>query len=317
MRRGSRSFFFATRLFDKTTRERAWLLYAWCRRCDELADGESGSRIEEETEIGHRIKAIRILTQRALEGQPTADAAFDAFGQVAQEAGLTQQLAEDVIEGFALDAEGWRPRTEADLIRHGYHVAGAVGVMMGRILGVPEDDEETLDRAFDLGLAFHLITVARNMSDDDAAGRCYLPLEWLAEADSPPGEHMKPRYREPLVRLVARLLDLAENYEAAARFGTVDLAFRQRWAVLAAANIHLAIAQKIRERGAAAWDHRARASLLDKLGAAFKAFMEALDAPVPPEEWPRHTRGKVLIAVRMAGPIAPIPMTPLPDEDIS
>ena len=56
-------------------------------------------------------------------------------------------------------------------------------------------------------------------------------------------------------------------------------------------------------------------SLLEKLGAMFKAFMEALDAPLPLEKAPPLSRGAVLIAVRMAGPIAPNPMTPLPDED--
>src|SRR5688572_19523047 len=73
MRRGSRSFAFATRLFDRTTRERAWLLYAWCRRCDDLVDGqEFGGRMEETEDAENRITAIRILTRRALEGQPTA-----------------------------------------------------------------------------------------------------------------------------------------------------------------------------------------------------------------------------------------------------
>ena len=38
--RGSKSFRFASRLFDKTTRERVWLLYAWCRKCDDMADGQ-------------------------------------------------------------------------------------------------------------------------------------------------------------------------------------------------------------------------------------------------------------------------------------
>lgn len=315
--RGSKSFAFASRLFDKTTRERAWLLYAWCRRGDDLADGqEMGSRIEDTADAENMVQAIRVLTRRAYEGQPTADPAFDAFGQVAQEAGLTLQMAEDVIEGFALDAAGWRPRTEADLIRYCYHVAGAVGVMMARIMGVPADDEETLDRAFDLGIAFQLCNIARDISDDDAAGRCYLPVDWLVEADIPPGEHMKPNHRDALVRLVARMVGMAETYEASARLGTADLSFRQRWAILSAANIYVAIGQKVRERGAHAWDHRVSTAWHEKLGAVFRAFMEALDAPLPVDKQPPYTRGQVLLAVRMDGPVAPIPMTPLRDEHV-
>jgi phytoene synthase len=316
MARGSRSFALASRLFDKATRERAWLLYAWCRRVDDITDGqEFGGRPDDQAGAENRVQAIRVLTRRALEGQPTADAAFDAFGQVAQEARLTMQMAEDVIEGFALDAAGWRPRTEEDLIRYCYHVAGAVGLMMARIMGVPEDEEELLDHAFELGVAFQLANIARDLSEDDAAGRCYLPLEWLAEADIPPGEHMKPRYREALVKLVARLVAMAESYEASARLGTPVLGFRQRWAVLSAANVYLAIAEKVRDAGAQAWDHRIATSFFEKLGAVFRGFMEALDPPLPVDRPVPFSRGAVLVAVRMAGPIAPIPMTPLPDEE--
>ena len=187
--------------------------------------------------------------------------------------------------------------------------------MLARIMGVPDDDDEVLDRAFDLGIALQLANIARDISEDDAAGRCYLPEEWLAEADIPPGEHMKPQYRPQLVKLVARLLDLAEQHEAASRIGAAQLSFRQRWAVLSAANIYMGIAQKVRDRGAHAWDHRVRTSWLNKLGATFRGFMEALDAPFAVDPMPRWTRGEVLLAVRMAGPIAPIPMTPLPDEE--
>ena len=61
-------------------------------------------------------------------------------------------------------------------------------------------------------------------------------------------------------------------------------------------------------------DIPAEVARLEKLGAMFRGFMESLDAPVPAGK-PPHSRGEVLIAVRMAGPIAPIPMTPLPEEE--
>ena len=317
IRKGSKSFAAASRLFDRDTREKAWLLYAWCRRCDDIADGQdSGFTLRPGSDGHERITGIRVLTGRALEGQPTAQPAFDAFGQVALEAGLKADMAADVIEGFALDLAGWRPRTEMDLWRYCYHVAGAVGVMMARVMGVEPDDEELLDRACDLGLAFQLGNIVRDISEDDAGGRCYIPVEWLAEADIPPGQHMKPAFRPQLVGLVARMVALAEQREAAARIGAASLSFRQRWAVLAAANIYGAIGRKVRAKGAKAWDRRVRIGKLAKLRHVFAALFEALRSPAePPAQWPTPSRGQILLAVRMAGPIAPMPMTPLPDED--
>lgn len=310
--RGSRTFTLATRLLPRAARERIWLLYAWCRHCDDLADEE-----DDPDDAVQWLEAIRVLTRRAIEGQPTADLAFDSFGQVAKEARLTADMADDVVAGFALDVAGWRPHTEADLMRYCYHVAGAVGVMAARTLGVPEDDHATLDRACDFGLFFELVNMARNMWDDGAADRSYLPLEWLAEADIPPGEHMKPVYRQQLVTLVARLLDLAAEHEAAARYGAARLPFRQRWAVLTAANLYRAVADEVRARGVAAWDHNVRKPAPIRLRAVAQAFGEALGRPDEPARWPRWTRGELLIAVRMAGPIAPMPMTPLPDEEVT
>jgi phytoene synthase len=308
--RHSRTFALAARLLDRPARERIALLYVWCRHCDDLADEE-----DDPADAVQWLEAMRVLTRRAMDGHPTADIAFDSFGQLAKEAGLTAEMAEDAIEGFALDVAGWRPRTEAELMRYVYHVAGAVGAMAAHALGVSADDHETLDRACDLGLFFELVNMARNMAADDAADPNYLPLEWLAEADIPPGEHMKPAYRAQLVALVARLLDLAEQHGAAGRYGAARLPFRQRWAVLTAANLYGAVAREVRERGPAAWDHRVRKLAPTRLRAVVQAFAEALRKPEEPAEWPRWTRGELLIAVRMAGPIAPIPMTPLPDED--
>jgi phytoene synthase len=314
LRRGSRSLAFSARLLDKPSRERAWLLGAWCRRCGEIADGAPQAHAAGTPEAERAFNAIRVLTRRALEGEPTAEPAFDAFGQVALEAGLDEQLADDVIEGYALDAAGWQPHSEADLMRYCYHAAGAVAVMIARTIGVPADDDEGLDRACDLGIAFELIEIARDLGQDDAAGHCFIPAEWLAEADIPPGEHLRPAYRQQLAVVAARMLEMAAMHEATGRLGLDGLSFRQRWAAMTAANLYLAIADKVRRRGARAWDRRARANLLDKLRAGTKAVFEAMDHPPEPFARPEWDRGRILIGVRMAGPIPPPPMTPLPDE---
>ena len=292
---GSKSFAAASMLFDRRTRERVWMLYAWCRRCDDIADGQvMGGELGDQSGLEGKIKGIRILTQAALNGQPTADVAFDAFGQVASETGLTYDDAEQVIEGFQLDAEDWRPRTEADLMRYCYHVAGAVGIMMAVVMGVRRDDTETLDEACDLGLAFQLANIARDITEDDAAGRCYIPAEWLVEEDIEPGQHTKPHHRQELADMAARLIRRMELHEAHARIGASKLRFRQRWAVLSAANIYGAIGREVRDLGTEAWNHRVYTSRLQKLRFVISAFGEALvnNPPAPPEQ-PRWTRDQL------------------------
>lgn len=273
---GSKSFAAASTLFDRPTRERAWLLYAWCRRCDDLADGqELGHGMARVDDPAARLALIRQQSDRALAGEPVDDPAFAALGLVAGETRMPRRFVEDLIAGFALDADDWRPRSEDDLMRYCYHVAGAVGCMMAVVMGVDPEDEETLDRACDLGLAFQLANIARDLMEDDAAGRCYLPVEWLAEMDIPPGQHMKPPFRKRLTVLARRLTDRAAAYEESAKAGTPSLSYRSAWAVLAAAGIYGGIARKVADRGEHAWDHRVTTSKAEKLGWVVKAGAEA------------------------------------------
>ncbi len=292
--RGSKSFSAASRLFDRRTRERAWLLYAWCRACDDLADGQDhGHDMAKIDDAPERLALIRSLTDRALAGEWVGAPAFDALRIVCEETRMPRRFVDDVIAGFALDADDWRPRSAHDLMQYCYHVAGAVGCMMAVVMGVDRQDDATLDRACDLGLAFQLANIARDIEEDDRAGRCYLPEEWLVEMDIPPGQHMKPPFRSRLTVLARRLADMAAAHEESARVGTKRLAFRPAWAVLSAAGIYGDIARKVAKRGDHAWDHRMTTSKAEKAGFILRAFAQAsargswTDDQRSPELWTR------------------------------
>jgi len=275
--RGSKSFALASRLFDRTTRERAWLLYAWCRRCDDIADGQDhGGTMVPVADPAARLASITGLTERALAGQPVGDPGFDALRIVVAEVGMPHDLPRDLVRGFAMDAADWRPRSEGDLLTYCHHVAGVVGMMMAIAMGVAPDDEWVLARADDLGIAFQLANIARDVAEDAAAGRCYLPLDWLVELDIPPGEHMKPPYRKRLAVMAKWLAEMAAERELRAREGARHLPFRARWAVLAAAGIYGDIARQVHAHGEHAWDHRAVVSQPAKLGWVARALGQAI-----------------------------------------
>ncbi|MES2059114.1 MAG: phytoene/squalene synthase family protein [Pseudomonadota bacterium] len=293
--RGSKSFATASTLFGPATRERAWLLYAWCRACDDIADGQDhGHDMSVVTDAPERLERMRAMTEAALAGEHVDDPAFDALRIVAAETRLPHEFARDLIEGFALDARDWRPRSEADLYTYCYHVAGVVGCMMAVIMGVSPDDDATLDRACDLGMAFQLANIARDIEEDDRVGRCYVPEDWLVEMDIPPGQHMKPPFRGRLAVLARRLADRAALFEASSRIGTTKLDLRSAWAVLSAAGIYGAIARKVAASGEHAWDHRVTTSKVAKIGFIGRALGQAIrrralypDAPRSPALWTR------------------------------
>ena len=269
---GSKSFRAASRLFDPVTRERSWLLYCWCRHCDDVADGQtmgfgSGARGSVET--------LREKTRKGLAGEPPDELPFQALAQLMAERSIPPRLIEDHLDGFALDETGWRPASEEDLARYCYHVAGAVGCMMAIVMGVPADDNETLERAADLGIAFQLSNILRDIRDDLEQGRCYVPTDWLAEAGVEPRQLFEPEHREALQSIVDRLVDTVAVYEASARKGVDRLPFRSRVAVLTALRIYGAIGRRVAELGSSAWNRRVTVGKLRKLAYVAPSLAEA------------------------------------------
>lgn len=290
--KGSKSFGAASKLFDARTRERAWLLYAWCRACDDIADGQDhgGVIVIPEAEALERAATIRRLTDLAYAGQPTGNPAFDCLAVLNAERPIPRVFAEALLQGFDRDAAGWRPRSEGDLFSYCWNVAGAVGCMMAVVMGVNPSEEDTLDRACDLGLAFQLANIARDVAEDAAGDRCYLPMDWLVEMDIPPGQHMHPAYRKRLAVMARWLAEYVDLYEASAAIGAARLPFRSRWAVLAASRIYGAIAEKVRDRGEHAWDHRVTTSSSEKAGFMAAALGRAM-VPARPSEAARTREG--------------------------
>ncbi|WP_294283179.1 phytoene/squalene synthase family protein [uncultured Sphingomonas sp.] len=274
--KGSKSFAAASLLFDPATRERAWLLYAWCRACDDIADGQDhGHDLRPVEDAPRRIAEMAALTDAALAGEVVGVPAFDALRIVAAETHLPRRFAHDLIQGFRLDGDGWRPRTEDDLLTYCYHVAGVVGCMMAVIMGVDPGDEAVLDRACDLGLAFQLANIARDIDEDARGGRCYLPSDWLAEKGIAPDAILAPEHRPALADLARRLTDRAAAFEASARVGTRALSFRSAWAVLAAGRIYGTIGRKVAALGSAAWDARVTTSKGEKIAFIVQSAIEA------------------------------------------
>jgi len=200
---GSKSFAAAAKLFDERTRQSAVMLYAWCRHCDDVIDGQT---------LGH--------------------------GQV---------------EGDRNSGEA-RLAELVDLTERAY---------AARVMGA--EAEPTLDRACDLGLAFQLTNIARDIVEDAQIGRVYLPAEWLAEVGIPEDEVALPEHRAALATLAARLVDLAEPYYQSASQGLRDLPLRSAWSIATAHGVYRQIGVEVKARGAAAWDARVSTSKAQKL----------------------------------------------------
>lgn len=309
---GSTSFATAAKLFEPRTRASAYLLYAWCRHCDDVVDGQT---------LGHdavpltsaerlaRVEALYAQTRAALAGEAVEAPVFRAFQAVAKAHGLPPDFAFDHLAGFRWDAEGVRVRTFENLLRYCYHVAGAVGLMMAWIMGVR--DEGTLDRACDLGIAFQLTNIARDVVEDAEAGRVYVPETWLAEAGLSPADVPGSEHRPALYGLARRLVAEAEPYYRSAQWGVARLPLRCAWAVGAARSVYREIGRKLERAGMDAWASRVSTSRSEKLVQVARGFASANVAaltrrgsgPARDGLWTRPERGSDGLQVAAHRPI--------------
>jgi phytoene synthase len=250
---GSKSFSLAAKLFDARTRDAAIFLYGWCRYCDDQVDeaGKSGNR----DELERRIKALRERTASAFSLEPQREPVFVALQYLVHRYDIPAHYALELIEGMAMDVRGTRYADLRELLHYCYRVAGTVGLMMSHVMGLR--DQSALKHAADLGIAMQLTNIARDITEDAAMGRVYVPMSWLDEAKVAGDQIAAPANRQKLAMITLRLLREAERYYRSGDAGLWHLSFRSACAVSAARHVYSEIGSLLIKRGARAWDQRA------------------------------------------------------------
>lgn len=276
---GSKSFARAAMLFDRDTRDSVMMLYAWCRHCDDVIDGQTlghDAQALSREDKQARLQALQQETARVCDGHASDIPAFAALGEVLRRHRIPRRHLFELLEGFAMDAREERFGSLEDTLRYCYHVAGVVGVMMARIMGV--NDDQAMRRASDLGIAFQLTNIARDVRDDLRIGRCYLPQDWLARKGIPPEDAALSQHLPGLHALACELVALAEHYYASARIGMAQLPWRCAWAIASALLIYRDIGLRVRAQGPAAWEGRASVSGRRKMLHLFQGGVVAAHA---------------------------------------
>lgn len=276
---GSSSFRLAAWLFERRIREDVWQLYAWCRHCDDAIDGQDGGhamRVPPRAEQEARLDRLRRLTRAALAGEPIDDPAFRALQAVARQHDIDPRWPLDLLAHFSMDVERRRCENVDETLAYCWGVAGVVGVMMALVLGARETD--VLRRAQDLGIAFQLTNICRDIAEDARAGRVYLPLDLLARRGVPamPSALLDPRHSLDVFEVAREMLARAERYYASSRAGLRDLPFRSAVAVAAARGMYREIGRRLLARGPRALSERVTVPTVVKFWLLARAVAVAL-----------------------------------------
>ncbi len=179
-KREAKNFYYAFVALPLERRNAICAIYAFMRQADDLADDENLPRDERRI----RLNAWLAAWHEAANGAATTDPVFLAVRDATARFTIPLQLLDEVVDGVAMDldhASTGAPDTYAtfaDLYRYCYLVASVVGLVCIRIFGYSGERAEKL--AEETGIAFQLTNILRDVSEDAARNRVYLPLEDLA-----------------------------------------------------------------------------------------------------------------------------------------
>jgi phytoene synthase len=244
---GSRSFLAASRILPREIARAACALYAFCRLADDSVDANPGAA----SAHGVRSGALADLHARLdgiYSGTPRPLAADRAFTAVVNRYRIPHAWPHALLEGFQWDAEGRQYEDLAQVRAYAARVAGSVGAMMARVMGVRS--RAALARACELGIAMQLTNIARDVGDDARLGRLYLPRAWMREAGIDPDAWLRqPHFSPALGAVVQRLLDEARLRYRAGSSGIGSLPLGCRPGIHAASLLYADIGRTVRTRG--------------------------------------------------------------------
>ncbi len=268
---GSGSSFYYSFLFLPKERRRAiTALYAYCREVDDVVDECADAGVARTKLAWWRDEVGRIYTGKAQ--HPVARALAD----IVQPFTITEDQLLLVIDGMAMDLDYNRYPDFDTLKTYCHRVAGVVGLMSARIFGFK--DPRTLEYAAELGLAFQLTNIIRDVGEDARRNRIYLPLDELAAAgiDASQIVHVSAKvqasdaFRQLMGLQVERAL---ATYDAA--FGKLPAGDRkpQLPGIIMAA-IYRTLLDEIRADGCRVLTHRTSLTPLRKLWIALKTWIK-------------------------------------------
>jgi phytoene synthase len=169
--RSGSSFYYSFLFLPERQRQAVTALYAFCREVDDIVDECSNTDVARA-----KLQWWKNEISDLYNGSPQHPVS-QALSESLLHFSLEKRYFEDIIDGMLMDLEIFSYNSFEDLKRYCYRVASVVGLLTVEIFGY--SDSKTLQYAADLGLAFQLTNIIRDVREDAERGRIYLPQEDL------------------------------------------------------------------------------------------------------------------------------------------
>lgn len=259
------SFYYSFRFLPEQRRLAITALYAFCREVDDVVDECPDAEVAAAKLVWWREEVGRLYAGKP--GHPVTQ----ALAPHLQAFDLPQASLLEIIDGMEMDLKFARYDRFHDLLLYCRRVAGVVGELSARIFGF--SDARTLKYADQLGVAFQLTNILRDVGEDARRGRVYLPMEDLQCFEVPAADLLHGRESEAFRQLMLFQIERAEHYYQQAWELLPEVDRKPQRAGLLMAAIYRATLDEIKRDGAEkVLNQRLSLTPLRKLWLAWKTW---------------------------------------------
>ena len=260
------SFYYAFLFLPPQRRAAITAFYAFCREVDDVVD-----EVQDPTVAAQKLHWWQIEVQSSFAGNPQHPV-MKALMPLTGDFGITAQHLQDVIAGCQMDLNQTRYLDFAGLQRYCHLVAGVVGEVAARIFGQSQD--ETTHYAHQLGLAFQLTNIIRDVGEDALRGRIYLPVNELQQFEVSAKDILERRDSAAFQALMTFQYERAQGLYAHALAALPQADWRTQKPGLMMASIYRTLLVEIQTAGFPVLHQRVALTPLRKFWLAWK--MQAL-----------------------------------------
>ncbi len=260
------SFYYSFLLLPEERRRAITALYAFCREVDDVVDDCSDPATARATLAWWRQELAA-----AFHGTPQHPVAR-ALAEVAPRFNLAEPRLAEIIDGMQMDLDFNRYPSFEVLRQYCHRVAGVVGELSAEIFGYR--DRRTLEYAADLGMAFQLTNIIRDVGEDARRDRIYLPLDEIGRYGVSAADITAARETDDFRRLIEFQIERAQGYyrEAFAKLPAVDRRAQRAGIVMAA--IYRTLLDEIRRDGCRVLSQRISLTPVRKLWIAWRTWIK-------------------------------------------
>lgn len=268
--RYGRTYYLATLLLPPARRPHVWALYGFARYADEIVDDVSGPPAER----ADRFEAWSTARLAEFEQGRSEDEIGRAAVHTAQTWGIPVEHTEAFLDSMRADLTVAGYPTFADLLTYMHGSAAVIGLQMLPLLR-PADPAAAAVPARALGIAFQLTNFIRDVGEDLARGRLYLPAEDLAAHAVTRAELERGEHTAAVRNLMAFQVQRARSWYAAAAPGVAMLHPDSRAGIAAATRLYRGILDEVERNDYRVLDRRAQVSVATRIRVGAGAYARA------------------------------------------